>query len=249
MAKFGSARSDERGQYRGGQRGDQTTREVMVQEAYMHRNGWTIIRAKDPNVANALAWSMSVACAVDTVGYNQDDRYAIFWTSVRDNVPTNCDCSTLVAWCVCNVGINNFDLNDFYTGNEVERLVGTGAFDVIPCHSIDDMYTGDILVDARGTSHTGIIVEGKSRTAQNTFDLAQPVLKKGSTGAEVKKWQIFLNFFCGGQLALDSVYGEQTKNTTKDFQKFFGLSRDGVYGGQTEATAKAVIEHYNVIPV
>lgn len=246
MAKFGSARIDENGRARGGRAGDNNSREVMVQEAYMHKNGWTIIRAKDPNIANALAFIMAIACASDEVGYNQDERYAIFWTNIQKGVPTNCDCSTLVPWCVRQAGITNFEVDGFYTGNEVERLAGTGQFDILPCHSINDMYTGDILVDAAGTSHTGIIVEGKPRTSGNYFDEPDPILRRGYKGGEVRKLQEFFNRFASTNLDVDGDFGPNTEFALLCFQKFFNLQQDGIYGPKSHEAVCFVLWCNNV---
>ena len=106
MVKFGSARIDENGRARGGKAGDQTGCECMIQQAYWHKNGWRGIRAKDPNVANGIAWTMACACQSNLVGYNQDERYAIFWTDLREGVLTNADCSTLVPFCVIKAGVD-----------------------------------------------------------------------------------------------------------------------------------------------
>ena len=55
------------------------------------------------------------------------------------------------------------DVNGFYTGNEIERLLGTGQFNEVKFVSLDELYTGDILVDAKGTAHTVIVTEGLNR--------------------------------------------------------------------------------------
>lgn len=238
MYKVGSARISENGSVNG-QRGDQTGSEVMIQEAYMHRNGWQIIRAKDPNIANALAFIMAVCCNASNVGYSQNERYLIFWTNL--DAPTNCDCSSLVAYCVYKAGITNFEIDGFYTGNEVSRLVGTGAFDVLPCNSIGDMCVGDILVDAKGTSHTVIVVEGNPRIAGNYFDEPNPTLQWGSKGAEVRKLQEFFNCFCSCNLRVDGDFGSKTNQAVRDFQAFFGLVVDGIYGRRTHEAVCVVL--------
>ena len=124
MIKFGSARISERGTANG-VRGDQTGMEVSEQPAYWHKYGWgKAIRAKDPNVANAIAFVMACACRSDVVGYSQQEdggRYLIFWTDLRNDVLTNCDCSTLVPFCVIKAGVTNFDINGIYTGNLRQR--------------------------------------------------------------------------------------------------------------------------------
>jgi glycolate oxidase len=53
--KVGSARIDERGRARGGKAGDQTGREVMIQDGYIHPDGWVVIRPKDLTVAAVIA--------------------------------------------------------------------------------------------------------------------------------------------------------------------------------------------------
>lgn len=231
MVKFGSARISENGTVNGA-RGDQTGNEVMIQAGYMHKNGWKIIRAKDPNIAKGLAFSMACACVIDKTGYSQSDRYAVFFTGI-DSIPTNADCSSLVAWCVQNCGITNFEVNGFYTGNEIERLLGTGAFNVFNCNSLNDIYIGDILVDANGTAHTVIAVDGKSREWSNTFDEPEPTLSWGSRGEEVRKLQKFFNQFCDCNLDPDGKFGKFTYGAVRDFQAFWGLDVDGIYGPKT----------------
>ena len=248
MIKFGSARISENGTVNG-QRGDQTGSEVMIQVGYMHRNGWKIIRAKDPNIANGLAFSMACACNLDKVGYSQADRYAVFFTGIN-TIPTNADCSSLVAWCVQNVGITNFEVNGFYTGNEIDRLLGTGQFNVFGCNSLDDLYTGDILVDGNGTAHTVIVVEGKSRDF-NVFDSPEPILQYGSQGEEVKKLQIFLKEFCGQNIAVDGDFRGNTKEAFMNFQRFFDiyLVVDGIYGNQSKWVLNCVLAMKGIQPV
>lgn len=63
------------------------------------------------------------------------------------------------------------------------------------------------------------------------------VLKKGSTGINVKKWQYFLI----GQNLLhdiaDGVFGTNTYNATIEFQKLKGLEQDGKVGNNTLGAA------------
>lgn len=54
-----------------------------------------------------------------------------------------------------------------------------------------------------------------------------PVIRKGSTGAAVKTWQMYLN------LTADGIFGPQTENATKAFQTKNGLVADGVVGKNT----------------
>lgn len=230
MVKFGSARISEFNTVNGF-RGDQTGAECMEQQAYWHRNGWIGLRATDPNVANAIAWIMKVACISDVVGYSQDDRYFVFFTGLQQGVPTNADCSTLVAFCVYQAGITNFEVDGFYTGNEVERLLNTGAFDKFTVNSLEELRTGDILIDGNLTSHTVVVTEGIPRDV-NVFDAPEPVLQWGSKGTEVRKLQAFFEEY-GSGCEVDGKFGRQTYQLVSDFQTIFGLKRDGIYGRQT----------------
>ena len=235
MVKFGSARISENNSVNG-QRGDQTGNEVMVQDGYIHRNGWRVLRAKNVDKANGLAFSMACACFIDNTGYSQADRYAVFFTGIN-TIPTNADCSSLVAWCVQNVGITNFEVNGFYTGNEIERLLGTGEFNEVSFVSLDELYTGDILVDGKGTAHTVIVTEGLSREwAWITIPFTNQcgVLKVGSKGEAVRRIQIYLKEYCNANIAIDGDFGNNTKQAVMDFQGFWGLVRDGEVGQNTE---------------
>lgn len=232
MIKFGSARIDENGRARGGKPGDQTGFEVMEQEAYWHRNGWRGIRAKDPNVANGIAWVMKVACASNVVGYNQDERYAIFWTDLREGVLTNADCSTLVPFCVIKAGVN-VNVDSIWTGNLIERLMETGQFETFTVQDLNALCVGDILVDANLTSHTVVVTEGNSRQLGNVFDEPNPTLQWGSKGAEVRKLQSFFNEYGNANLAVDGDFGINTYNAVRFFQGFWGLAVDGIYGPKT----------------
>ena len=232
MVKFGSARIDENGRARGGKAGDQTGCECMIQPAYWHKNGWKGIRAKDPNKANAIAWVMVVACESNLVGYNQDERYAIFWTDLREGVLTNADCSTLVPFCCIKAGIN-VNVNDIWTGNLIERLMETGEFETFTVNSLDNLCVGDILVDGNLTSHTVVVVDGLPRINGACFDEPEPTLRYGSQGNEVRKLQAFFNEYGGGNLAVDGDFGQHTYDAVRFFQGIWGLAIDGIYGPKT----------------
>lgn len=67
------------------------------------------------------------------------------------------------------------------------------------------------------------------------------LLKKGSTGKEVKKVQKWLNFVGGYGLELDGEFGTKTYNAVVDFQKKYKLDVDGIVGEKTlKALKKAV---------
>lgn len=231
MIKFGSARIDENGHARGGRRGDSTGTECMIQPAYWHRNGWRGIRAKDGNVANAIAWIMKVCCISNLVGYNQDERYLIFFTGIQEGVLTNADCSTLVPFCVRQAGID-VNVDGIWTENLIERLMETGAFETFEVKDLNALCVGDILVDGNLTSHTVIVTDGNARQIGNVFDVAEPTLKWNSKGDEVRKLQRFFNEY-GNGCVVDGDFGGETWLNVATFQQLFGLKIDGVYGQQT----------------
>lgn len=158
MATFGSARHNEFGGISGGQRGDQTGDEVCTQEAYLHSSGWDILRANDLSLRTQLANKMLQACNNSNVGYDQPERELIYTDTTSSNIPTHCDCSSLVCQIVRECGIQ---CNNFSTHTEIQELLSTGQFTQIQYTSLDDLETGDILVDSSHTHHTGIITQGR----------------------------------------------------------------------------------------
>lgn len=71
---------------------------------------------------------------------------------------------------------------------------------------------------------------------------ADPVLKIGSKGEEVKKLQQLLNdlgYFCG---AVDGVFGPKTAEQLKVLQKEEGKQADGIYGKNTRTIIENIFQ-------
>ena len=71
------------------------------------------------------------------------------------------------------------------------------------------------------------------------------MLKRGSTGADVRSWQTFLVGQGYANVAIDGVFGVQTEDATKAFQRSKALTPDGIVGPDTlkaslSSPAKAV---------
>lgn len=66
---------------------------------------------------------------------------------------------------------------------------------------------------------------------------AAAVLKRGSTGDDVKVWQAFLVGQGYSVVTVDGVFGAQTEDSTKGFQRAHALLADGVVGPETKALA------------
>lgn len=68
-----------------------------------------------------------------------------------------------------------------------------------------------------------------------------PLLKKGSTGAQVKNLQKDLNYVINAGLTVDGDFGNKTEEALKKFQKKYKLSVDGIYGKNSEKQMKKCI--------
>lgn len=66
-----------------------------------------------------------------------------------------------------------------------------------------------------------------------TVNVELDVLRKGSTGGQVKTIQALLNSFIGSNLSIDGIFGSKTEQGVKDYQKSRGLTVDGVVGAET----------------
>lgn len=170
--KIGSARIDENGKAVGGNAGDQTGKEVSTQDWYLHSKGWYVIRPKKADVAEKVAYAMQAACDNQNIGYDQNQRYTAYdWCKYNNNsnfdpadirVKVEVDCSALVRLCLAYAGIF---VGDFYTGNQYDVLMATGAFidaTDIAGRNPDYLKRGDILV-TKSTGHTVVVLSNGSK--------------------------------------------------------------------------------------
>lgn len=177
--KIGHARSDEHSKAKGGRSGDQTSKEVAIQDWYLRTGGWTtVFRPKELKIAENIATTMEQACLNNNIGYDQSQRTTLYehakalsWDITKVKEKCECDCSSLVAVCVNAAGISIS--KDMYTGNQKAILSATGKFDVLTDSKYlvkaDYLKRGDILLAA---GHTAIVLtnaDSKVETAKN-FD-------------------------------------------------------------------------------
>jgi hypothetical protein len=173
--KIGHAKTDENNKAKGGKAGDQTNKEVMIQDWY--NRGWTIVfRAKDIRIAEKMAKAMEQACNNDNIGYDQSQRTTLYdyaekcnWDLKKITEKCECDCSSLVAVCANAAGVK---VNkNMYTGNQKAALLATGKFELLTAseylEKADYLKKGDILL---GPGHTAIVV---SEAAQIKLDSAK----------------------------------------------------------------------------
>lgn len=237
----GSARIDERGKISGGAAGDQTKNEVCTQNWYKHSKGWVVIRAKDATVRAKIAAAMVAACANNNIGYDQSNRNGLY-NSVKSKGfnPANCtvatetDCSALVRVCCCYAGVI---VGDFNTSSELNTLKATGKFDVYTdskyTASSDYLLAGDILV-TRTKGHTVVVINngpksGSAKAASGKPSAASPIVKKGTKGSQAAQLQLDLNYVLKKNIKVDGIFGTESENTLKEWQKKYGLPQNGVY--------------------
>ena len=75
----------------------------------------------------------------------------------------------------------------------------------------------------------------------NPYTLTATLLKRGCTGDNVKWLQWHLNAVLGTNLVIDGVYGANTENAVKTYQKAHNLTVDGIVGAKTINALKSVI--------
>lgn len=189
MAKIiiGSARMGENGRTTGGKAGDQKQKtaedysgEVSMQNFYLHKKGWYILRWKDAAYAEECAKAMHRACNNANIGYDQNQRTGILKYGTRTTTKTECDCSALVRQCIKEAAA--VDPGNFTTLNEVEILRKTGLFaEKIKYKSGTPLYNGDILVTC-SKGHTAVVVSALPRihTVMNTKYFPQYLGKSAS---------------------------------------------------------------------
>ena len=257
--RVGNAVHDENGKSRGGKKGDQlqkktpdTSGEVKIQDFYMNKKGWNVLRLKNATYAIAAASLMRLACDNKNVGYSQSDREAIYKDGVTSDKPTNCDCSSLV--CEILREVTPKKIPDFYTGNEVEVLEKTGlfekAFEFVAGETT--LYVGDVLV-TKTKGHTLIIVEGMPRT--NPFAIPNTAVTSAANaknhklknyiskgeGVQWVQYQLCMRGYqkeidaCGG---IDGVCGKGTVEIIELFQIKVELEVDGICGIMTRQALK-----------
>lgn len=253
--KIGSARLSENGTVNGlpGDQkqtsGNDMTGEVSQQEFYVHKKGWVILRAKDPDIAEEIGERMITACNNPMIGYSQADRYGVVKYGTNSSVPCNADCSSLIRECVKEAAEK--DPGDFNTSNEVSVLMRTGLFGKIAYTEGTPLYKGDILVTCT-KGHTVAVTEGLSR------------MKVGKTpsrfGIDVAKWQGVINWKLVKEAGNDFAVLKVTKkdNSVEDsFERNYKGTKEagipiGVYRyvyaksvGQAVAEANGIVSALN----
>lgn len=236
MVRIGQASIDENGKAKGGKAGNQTGKELNIKNWY--NGGWhTVLRAKDPKVAERMAINCEIGCNNKNIGYDQNQRNTLRTEAVKTRFdlskvePCETDCSAYMSVCAEASGVAMYGQytsgNAPTTANMVQKFYNTGMFDVLTNKTYlnrdDHLKRGDILVKK---GHTVMVLDN----GINQYD--KPVISKGDKGSWVSLLQGKLNIK-GYKIAIDGDFGENTKIALISFQGQNNLVKDGICGQLT----------------
>jgi len=210
--KIGHASIGDGGKAKNGKAGDQNGKEVFTRNWYNGSWGF-LARAKDPEVAEAIAKAAAAGCANDKIGYDQNQRNtlltrakAVDWDLAKITTNCECDCSSFVTCCVQSAGIQIWKSGNAPTTATLKTaLKKTGAFDILTdakyLNSGNHLLDGDILVRPKTSKrggHTVIIVDGaeppatapveKPETPKEPEYIIHTVVKGNSLWAIARKY-------------------------------------------------------------
>lgn len=128
MIKLGSASIDENGKAVGGKIGDQTGKEIRIQQFYDYP--WThYIEYPNKAIAEKAAAYMEDICLDNSFGYDQSQRLTGYY-AIKENsnnvkgAKGEFDCSSLVSSCYNLSGVNVSPNNSTYTMVEAFKKAG-----------------------------------------------------------------------------------------------------------------------------
>ena len=256
MVKLGSAHGDENGKAHGGKAGDQTGKEVSIENYYKHKKGWRVLRTNDENAREKIAVAMERACANNNIGYDQWQRDTLLnqvktkgFDPAKADKPCETDCSALVRVCCAYAFGRDIVTGDarFSTANMCKILVSTGLFTELTgaeyTDKSDNLRRGDILC-TKTQGHTVVVLNDGDKVGND-----EPTLKKGDSGSLVTELQTLL-IEAGYSLpkyGADGSFGEETLKAIKAFQGASGLVVDGIVGKKTWAALRGAQELKTVL--
>lgn len=131
-------------------------------------SGYTLYRLINPGQAHDAAELMVKACNNGNIGYSQATRQGIFNYGVDATIPINCDCSSLVSYCISMATGANINTN---TTGLATALPHSGLFmEPMSASSVDfssnPPFNGDVLLKAG--SHVEMVASGNPREGNDT---------------------------------------------------------------------------------
>jgi len=153
---------NEKGTYTGGKKGDQTGKEILVEDYYPHPKGQVLIRPIDPKAADIVARTAEAIAKNKNFGYGQGTDYRnsgfyelkkVDFKPEKVNVPCGLDCSKLSMASLYAAGIETLN---FYTHNAEEKIGKTGKVkilkDKIHSNGSKHIKRGDLINTRTGVS-------------------------------------------------------------------------------------------------
>ncbi|MCD8211644.1 MAG: hypothetical protein LUC17_01280 [Oscillospiraceae bacterium] len=165
----GAARSASRGSSSKGDQGQKTVPdydgEVSLHSIQTDRT-YIVYRPINPDYATTMAQLMITACNNANIGYSQARRTGIWKYGVNATTPTDCDCSSLVSYCIYKA--TGKDLGAFTTAGEHSALMNSGLFTKVGTYTSGmTIYNGDVFV-TKTSGHTYMAVKGNPRSGSDT---------------------------------------------------------------------------------
>lgn len=230
--KIGHAVVDENGNAVGGATGDQTGKEIRIQDWYT--SAWNVyLECTDPTIANKAAEYMEEICNDPNYGYDQNQRLTLYNAILQNGgkvkgAKGETDCSALVSACYIFAGLNISPSNT--TRSLRKALLGTGKFveydGFRQLQSASAAKRGGIYL--REGAHVAMVL-----TNDNDAGLMPTsIVKLGMRGAYVKWIQARLNAY-GYKLVVDGEFGQKTEWAVMDLQRNKRLNVDGIVGPRT----------------
>ena len=180
------ALSDENKKAKGGKRGDQTGKEIVVRQFVKRSYKFDcVLRCTDRKMAENAAKNARTIAECNQFGYNQADRWSgprqiekVGVERIKEAEAGDFDCSSLVLECYRLAGLPIKMTG--YTGSMEKILMNTGVFEKFEDaeHTESDKYAlvGDVYLAK--DRHTLIVLEdGEEAEPQPTTDYVQ--IKKG----------------------------------------------------------------------
>lgn len=245
LVKISNSGSDENGNYKNGQAGDQTGREWQIRDWY-NRPWNCVLRHPLAEVRACIATLAVKAAENDNIGYDQNQRDTYGQALAKaDYDPSKItskvesDCSKGV---IDNVkatgqilGIPELQKIDAtYTGNMRHGFNQAGFIVLTDSKYLtvsDYLMAGDILLN--DAHHTATVVTNGPKA---TATISMPLVKRGSTGTAVTQLQKMLNkvsYRNQKKLSEDGDFGPNTQSQVIFYQMDRGLTPDGEVGPNT----------------
>ena len=197
--KIGHAVHGERGGLKGNKAGDYKGREIYIENwtysAFsVSRYHWKyVFRARDHELAKAIASNMKAICRNDKIGYDQnspdsatlyDKAEAKDWNISEINSRCETTCSNAVSVCLNAEGI---DVPKYWnTAKMKQDLMDTGMFECLKAkkyvRSSEKLVVGDILLNPG--HHTAVVVESDNPF---TYTLTYKNTNGNTVGAQIEE--------------------------------------------------------------